>query len=88
MDATESWINFKKKHPQMLESALGPQVTKALNTITKSGILNRFGGNPNAAQNLETLIQNFVKQAHDEGWNNRENQSLTKIIITERGDTT
>ena len=52
----------------MLESALGPQVTKVFETIKKSGLLNRFGANASASENFEVLIQRLAKEAHDTGF--------------------
>ena len=83
MNKEESWLAFKNKHPRMLESALGPQVSRVFETIKKSGILNRFGANPMAAENFEALIQRFTKQAHDAGWTNKENQELTTEVKQE-----
>jgi hypothetical protein len=83
VNKAESWYAFKTKHPKMLEDALGPQVSQAFHTIQKSGILNRFGANANAAQNFEALIELFAQKAHEAGWNDRENESLTKVITNE-----
>ena len=84
MNSEEAWLDFKKKHPAMLDEALGPQITKVFQTIQKSGILNRFGANANAAQNFSTLIEIFVKKAFNAGWNARENESLTTVITEEK----
>lgn len=76
----EAWLKFKEQHPKMLEETLGKPVTKVFDTITKSGLLGRFGANANAAANYETLTQIFTEKAFKAGWTARENESLTTVI--------
>ena len=80
MNKEESWFEFKTKHPRMLESALGPQVSKVFETIKKSGFLGRFGANEKASDNFEVLIELFARKAHDAGWDNKEKQELTRVV--------
>jgi len=85
MNQKEGFEQFKLKYPNMLEAALGKQVSAVFHTIQKSGILGRFGVNASAVGNFETLIKLFVNKAYNQGWTDREGQDLTTVTIT-KGD--